>query len=104
MVISLWQQVVAAGLPEPQVEEKVCEGRRWRWDLCWPEYRIAVEQMGGIWNGGKHVRAKGYENDCAKAAEGQLQGFVVLWVTTDMVKDGRALELIRRAFQYREQQ
>jgi hypothetical protein len=104
MQVDLLTQIRAAGLPEPQLEARVCADRRWRWDLYWPRARamhfqgLAVEFQGGTWTKGAHVRGKQYDSDCEKLAEGQLQGLVVLWVTTDMIKDGRALMLIEAVF------
>lgn len=41
-------------------------GRLWRFDLAWPEHKIAVECQGGERGYGKHNRAKGYQKDCEK--------------------------------------
>ena len=45
-----------AGLPAPQLEYRFHPERRWRFDLAWPEYRLAVELDGGEWlmHGGRH--------------------------------------------------
>lgn len=96
MITALYQQIILAGLPEPELERRVCAERRWRWDLFF-DAGIAVEFQGGTWIRGGHNRGKQYESDCCKLNEGQLQGLIVLWVTTDMVKDGRALAAIERA-------
>lgn len=90
-----------AGLPEPALEATFAPGRRWRWDLSWPDYRVAVEIQGGVWTGGRHTRGKGYTNDCAKLCQGQLLGWLVLWVTTDQVRSGEALATVERALALR---
>lgn len=41
-------------------------GRKWRFDLAWPEHLIAVECQGGERGYGKHNRPKGYQLDCEK--------------------------------------
>jgi hypothetical protein len=56
---------------------------------------------GGSWVRGRHSRGKGYEGDCEKANEAAIAGWRVLRVTTDMVKDGRALTTIERALKPR---
>ena len=91
-------QVRLAGLPAPSREHRFC-ARRWRVDLFWDAKPRAVclEVDGGTWSGGRHVRGKGYEQDCVKLCEAALMGFLVLRVTGDMVRDGRALALVRRA-------
>ena len=45
-----------AGLPPPQLEYRFHPKRRWRFDLAWPEYHLAVELDGGEWlaRGGRH--------------------------------------------------
>ena len=45
-----------AGLPAPQLEYRFHSERRWRFDLAWPEYHLAVELDGGEWlaRGGRH--------------------------------------------------
>ena len=46
----------SAGLPPPQLEYRFHSERRWRFDLAWPEYHLAVELDGGEWlaRGGRH--------------------------------------------------
>jgi len=38
---------VAHGLPVPVHEYEFWPGRKWRFDYCWPEHELAVEQDGG---------------------------------------------------------
>jgi hypothetical protein len=55
--------VRAAGLLAPIREHRFAPPRRWRFDLAGPSLRFALEIEGGVWTGGGHVRAKGYECD-----------------------------------------
>lgn len=55
--------------------------KRWRFDFCWVEAKIAVECEGGIGSNGRHVRVKGYVEDCDKYNAAQLVGFRVLRFT-----------------------
>lgn len=71
--------------------------RLWRFDFAWVEQRFAIEIQGGTHRGGAHTRHAGYSNDCEKLAEAQLLGWRCIWVTSDMVQDGRALLFIERA-------
>jgi len=89
--------VEGAGLPAPIREHNFAPPRRWRFDYCWPDRRIALEIEGGTWTGGRHVRAKGYEADCAKYNAAALAGWRVLRVTPAMIRDGRALALLTEA-------
>ena len=101
-----WQMEIA-GIPRPEREFRFDAKRRWRFDFAWPATVIgsdqhfgdlAIEVDGGTRTQGRHVRGSGYEADCEKVNEAQLQGWVVLRVTSEMVKDGRALRLVQRAF------
>ena len=97
--LALAGQIAQAGLPEPEREYRFHPTRRWRADFAFVSQRILVEVEGGTKAVGRsrHTSAAGYENDCEKYSEAALMGFVVLRVTTDMVHDGRAIDLIRRA-------
>ena len=106
-------QMRGVGLPEPRREYVFAPSRRWRFDFSWPWREIpyegfvaskgiveglAVEVDGGTRTGGRHTRGDGYEKDAEKLNEAALMGWCVLRVTGDMVRDGRALRLIQRAF------
>lgn len=90
-------QIWAYGLPAPVLEYRFAPPRRWRFDKCWPDRRIALEVEGGTWHQGRHQRPKGFEDDCVKYAEAALLGWRVLRVTAAMVHDGRAIGLLKRA-------
>jgi very-short-patch-repair endonuclease len=92
-------QMKAVKLPAPKTQYRFATPRRWTFDFCWPDRRIALEVEGGIWTKGRHTRGVGYEKDCEKYNEAALRGFAVLRVTTGMVKDGRALQVVERAIQ-----
>lgn len=87
----------AAGLPTPVTQFRFHPPRRWRFDLCFPAHRLAVEVDGGTWVGGRHSRGAGYERDCLKLNQAVIDGWRVLRVTGDMVRDGRALAAIEQA-------
>lgn len=104
----LFGQIRSAGLPTPEREVSFHPTRAWRLDLAWPVAMLAVEIDGGTWTRGRHVRAQGYEDGCVKCAEASLLGWTVIRATGEMVRDGRALEFVRRALErfggYREDQ
>jgi very-short-patch-repair endonuclease len=91
----------AAGLPEPEREYRFHAPRRWRFDFCWPDHRLAVEVEGGIWSGGRHVRGAGFEKDLEKYNRANLDGWCLLRFTGDMIKSGQALQTIEVALQSR---
>lgn len=103
MVIEdIYSQCRLAGLPEPETEALVVEGRAYRWDLAWgPPYMVAVDRQGATHRQGHHTRGTGYRDDCEKLALGQLAGWLVVWVTSDMERSGLGLDLVERALKAR---
>lgn len=98
----LLAQIIEAGLPEPQLEVRFHPTRKWRFDMYWPVdlfsgKGVACECEGGTYSGGRHVRGRGYENDCYKYNEAALMGITVLRVTAKHITDGSAIEWLRRA-------
>jgi very-short-patch-repair endonuclease len=88
-------ELFAAGLPEPERERKVTPGRRYAFDFSWPQQHLAVEVEGGTWSGGRHTRGNGYEEDCRKYNIAVIEGWKVLRFTSDMVKRGEAIKILR---------
>jgi very-short-patch-repair endonuclease len=93
-----------ACLPEPQREYRFEEHRgpkgrlaHYRFDFAWPDKMLAVECEGGIWTGGRHVTAKGYEADARKYNRAALLGWRVLRFTSSMISEGEAIQAIRSA-------
>ena len=84
-------------LPEFVRELRFHDSRMWRFDFAWPQFMVAVEVEGGIWNNGAHVRGKHVSSDCEKASEAAIAGWRVLRVTGDQIKAGKALNWIERA-------
>ena len=77
---------------------KIAGLRDWRFDFCWLERKLAIECDGGTWNGGRHTRGKGYEEDCEKRNAATIQGWRVLNFTSSMIKSGHAISIIEKAF------
>src|SRR3990167_5526682 len=94
-------QIRAAQLPAPQREVRGCLDRRWRVDCAWDDLRLAVEVEGGTWIRGRHARGRGMRADCEKYNRVVLDGWTLLRVTTDMVRDGSALTVIEAAVRAR---
>ena len=122
----LVDQIVAAGLPEPEREIRFHETRRWRLDLGDWAIKLAVEVEGQVWGrlvkchncgvqvrkrtkkgklvpvreaGGRHTRGDGFAKDIEKYNEALLAGWRVLKATPAMIKDGRALEWWKRGLE-----
>ena len=52
--------------------------RDWHFDVAFPDRKVACEINGGIYTKGRHVRPKGYLNDCAKIRDAGKLGWRVL--------------------------
>ncbi|MGF6633542.1 hypothetical protein [Paraburkholderia sp. MM6662-R1] len=87
--------VRADKLPAPTREYQFDPLRKWRFDFCWPEQRVAVEVEGGIHSGGRHTRGAGFEQDARKYLAATLAGWRVVRVTGKMVRDGSAIAAAR---------
>jgi len=92
-------QIAADALPAPEQEYRFHCVRKWRFDFAWPELMLGVEVEGGTWIRGRHTRGYGFEKDCEKYNEAALEGWLVLRFTGGMVRDGRALSIIKRAME-----
>lgn len=87
----------AERLPPAEREWRFHPTRMWRFDFCWPGRRLALEVEGGVWARGRHTRGSGYTKDLEKYNAAAMLGFRVLRFTTDQVKDGSAIALLREA-------
>lgn len=52
--------------------------RKWRFDVAWPERRVAVELEGGVWTRGRHTRGAGYRRDMEKYNTAAAMGWTIL--------------------------
>ena len=99
--------MVREGFPPVRCEYVFHAGRKYRFDLAWPELFLAVEVEGGIFTkGGKrcptcgqfrrgaHGSISGILRDIAKYNLAQIDGWTVLRVTPGMVSSGKALGVV----------
>lgn len=84
-------QLKLVGIPFER-EFKFCPTRRWRSDFMIDQLLLEIE--GGVHTNGRHVRGKGFENDCEKYNTATMLGFRLLRVTPKHVKSGEALKWI----------
>ena len=78
------------GGPELTPEYRFDDEYRSRFDRAHVASRVAIEVDGGTHNGGRHVRGAGYTDDCIKYNRATAQGWAVLRLTTDMLRDNPA--------------
>lgn len=70
--------------------------RKWRFDYAIPEFKVAIEIDGAVWNCGRHNRAQGYINDMEKLNTAASMGWVVLRFTTHDRLKASTIDLIKR--------
>ena len=94
----LESQLTDYRLPDLVREYKAIEGRKFKWDFAFLSQRLLVEVQGGVFmRRGGHTSGVGVTRDCEKHNLAMLAGWRDLLVTSQMVKDGRALAWIMEA-------
>jgi len=75
--------------------------RRYAWDFAYLPQRLLIEVQGGTWSQTRmgHSTGTGIRRDCQKHNAATLEGWRVLVFTSDMIRDGQAVETIRKALQ-----
>lgn len=97
LVDALITHIRVCELPEPVLEHRFDGKRKWRFDLAWPDKRIAAECHGSTWTGGRHVRGYGFEGDRRKMNAALLQGWRVFEFTRAMIDSGEAIDTLAAA-------
>jgi very-short-patch-repair endonuclease len=92
-------QIRSLGLPEPVREYRAIPGRKFRYDFCWEKERLLVEVNGGTYTKGAHSTGQGIARDYEKANLATLDGWRVLMFDGKAVKNGEAVETIRKALE-----
>lgn len=92
-------QVALVGLPAPVRQFRAIPGRKFAWDLSWPDLGLLVDISGGIHLGtrGGHSSPAGLRRDAEKLNLAVIAGFRCLVVTGDQVRSGQALSWIEAA-------
>lgn len=75
------------GVPEPVLEHRFHQERKWRFDAAWPAIKLAVEIQGGSFVGGGHNRGAQQAKDYEKLNEAQRMGWRVLQFGTKQLDD-----------------
>lgn len=89
-------QIRAMGLPEPVREYPAIQGRRFRYDFCWGLERLLVEINGGTYTKGAHSTGSGIARDYEKIRLAQDAGWTIYPFDGKAVKDGTAIEAVRK--------
>lgn len=94
-------QIRAEELPVPERQYKFLADRKFAFDFAWPAHNgLALEVEGGIWRkgGGAHSHPTNILRDIEKHNLAVLAGWRVLRFTTDQVKSGEAVNLLKEVF------
>jgi very-short-patch-repair endonuclease len=80
-----------------ETEYKFDSKRKWRFDYCIPDKRVAIEYEGAVFTGGAHTRGMGYSNNCEKYNAAAIQGWKVLRYTVKSMRKPKAVadEIVR---------
>lgn len=78
-------------------EYKFHPTRRWRFDYAIPKYKIALEVEGGVWTGGRHIRAQGFLGDMEKYNMATLMGWRVFRTTPSELYRTATINLLKSA-------
>lgn len=95
-------------LPPPTYELQFHPTRKWRFDVSWPDRKVALEVEGASWGTGKpcatcgqrkqgaHNRGKHFQSDIEKYNAAAALGWRVVRVTTEQLYHQATLELLRQ--------
>lgn len=89
-------QLLADGLFGWEEEVKFHPERGWRMDFGHRKELLAVEIEGLTFDGGRHQRFKGFNEDCRKYLAAMQLGWRVIRVTPLMVRTGEAIAGVKR--------
>lgn len=93
---------LSEGLPKPVFEFCFFEGRKWRFDICFPDHRVAIEVQGGLFANkkgvvGAHARGAALLKEYEKANYAAASGWLLLHAIPKDVATQEIVRLIRAA-------
>ncbi len=91
---------VGEGIPCPATEVKFHPTRKFRFDFCWKERKLALEVDGGIWTHGRHTRGAGWLKDTEKLNLAASMGYRLLRCTPEQLFSAEMFETIKQALAY----
>lgn len=97
--LSLLTLCRATKIPIPVPEFKFHPTRKWRFDWCWPEQKLALEVQGGLFVNGRHSRGAALLKEHEKLNAAAALGYRVLFVTPGQIANGEAISVIEAGLQ-----
>lgn len=89
------------GLPDPEFEHRFSVSRKWRFDIAWPEKKVAIEVQGGLFTGGRHVRGAALLREYEKLNHACAAGWAVFLFTPQQIESGEWEPFVRTALEAR---
>ena len=80
----------------PEREHRFHPERKWRFDLAFPDLKLAVEVEGGLWVNGRHNRGAGFREDLHKYNSLALQGIALLRFLPEQMRSLEAIMVIKQ--------
>ena len=71
---------------KPTLEHRFHPVRKWRFDVAFPDAKVAAEIDGGAWSAGRHTRGAGFIADQKKTNAAALLGWAVYRFTWEDLK------------------
>lgn len=87
------------GLPKPEAEYQFHPTRKWRFDYCWPDLKLALEVEGAVWTSGRHTRGSGFLKDVEKYNAAASLGYRLLRCTPDQLCTMETIELVEKSLE-----
>lgn len=87
----------ALKLPAPVAEHRFHATRKWRFDWCWVDAKLALEVQGGIFTNGRHTRGAALIKEMEKLNAAAVAGYRVLYVTPAQMANGSAAQIAAEA-------
>jgi len=75
--------------------------RKWRFDIAFPDYKVALEVEGGVYSGGRHTRVSGFKKDIEKYNMATEMGWMVFRCLPEDACMLDTLKMIERAIAHR---
>lgn len=87
------------GLPEPEYELRFHDVRRWRFDLAWPDQKLALEVQGGVFLGkkGRHTNGADLIKEWEKLNTAASMGWRMLFCQPVDLMTRQTVEFIRKS-------
>jgi hypothetical protein len=67
------------GVPCPVFEYRFHSKRKWRFDMAWPDQKVALEVQGGIFSQGRHTRGAALLKEWEKLNTAATLGWRILY-------------------------